>query len=51
MHPDDTYALAHEGNELGKTEMWVVLHAEPGAAIDLGVKTGTSPAAFCRGNS
>ena len=28
VHPDDEYALAHEGNELGKTEMWVVLRAE-----------------------
>ncbi len=27
VHPDDEYALAHEGNELGKTEMWVVLRA------------------------
>lgn len=43
VHPDDDYALAHEGNELGKTEMWVVLHAEPGAAIDLGVRAGTTP--------
>lgn len=46
VHPNDTYALAHEGNELGKTEMWVVLHAEPGAAIDLGVRAGTTPETF-----
>ncbi len=43
VHPDDAYALAHEGNELGKTEMWVVLHAEPDAAISLGVRPGTTP--------
>jgi mannose-6-phosphate isomerase len=48
VHPDDTYALAHEGNELGKTEMWVVLHAEPGAELIVGVKAGTTPAAFRR---
>lgn len=44
VHPDDTYALAHEGNELGKTEMWVILHAQPGAEIILGLKQGTTPA-------
>ncbi len=37
VHPQDDYALANEGNELGKTEMWLVLHAEPGAEIILGV--------------
>jgi mannose-6-phosphate isomerase len=46
VHPDDAYALEHEGNELGKTEMWVVLHAEPGAAVILGVKPGTTPDLF-----
>lgn len=49
VHPDDDYALAHEGNELGKTEMWVVLRAEPGAELILGVKAGTTPAAFRQG--
>ena len=24
VHPDDAFALAHEGNELGKSEMWVI---------------------------
>lgn len=46
VHPPDAYALAHEGNELGKTEMWVVLHAAPGAGVILGVAAGTTPAAF-----
>lgn len=46
VHPDDAYALAHEGNELGKTEMWVVLHAEPDAAIILGIKQGVTKADF-----
>ncbi len=49
VHPDDDYALAHEGNELGKTEMWVVLHAEPGAELILGVTAGTTPEAFRAG--
>lgn len=46
VHPDDEYATAHEGNELGKTEMWVVLHAEPDAALILGTVANTSPQAF-----
>ena len=46
VHPNDAYALRHEKNELGKTEMWVVLHAEPQAKIILGVKKGTTPAGF-----
>lgn len=46
VHPNDSYALAHEGNELGKTEMWVVLQAEPGAELILGVKSGTTKHAF-----
>ncbi|MBN1311366.1 MAG: class I mannose-6-phosphate isomerase [Anaerolineae bacterium] len=46
VHPNDAYALSHEGNELGKTEMWVVLHAEPGAEVILGVKKDTTPQAF-----
>lgn len=46
VHPNDEYALAHEGNELGKTEMWVVLHAAPDAALILGVRAGTTPAGF-----
>ena len=49
VHPDDDYALANEGNELGKTEMWVVLRAAPGAELILGVKAGTTPEAFRRG--
>lgn len=44
VHPGDEYALAHEGNELGKTEMWVILHAEPGAALVLGLQPGTTEA-------
>lgn len=35
VHPDDAYALAHEG-ELGKTECWYVLAADEGAEIIYG---------------
>ena len=37
VHPQDEYALEHEGNELGKTEMWVVLQADEDAEVILGV--------------
>lgn len=49
VHPNDEYALEHEGNELGKTEMWVVLHAEAGAEVILGVKADTTPELFRQG--
>jgi mannose-6-phosphate isomerase len=42
VHPDDEYALKHEGNELGKAEMWVVLDAKPGAAIIFGFSQETT---------
>lgn len=35
VHPDDAYAKKHEG-ELGKTECWYVLAAEPGAEMIYG---------------
>lgn len=46
VHPEDDYALANEGNELGKTEMWVVLQAEPAAEVILGVAQKTTPEQF-----
>ena len=49
VHPKDDYALQHEGNELGKTEMWVVLHAEPEATLVYGVKAGTNRENFRAG--
>jgi len=35
VHPDDAYALQHH-RSLGKTEMWHILAAEPGAMIAAG---------------
>jgi mannose-6-phosphate isomerase len=35
VHPDDDYAAKHE-NSRGKTEMWHILDARPGATIALG---------------
>lgn len=41
VHPDD--ALAQQiGEPRGKTECWYVLDAEPGAAVALGMKPGTT---------
>ena len=46
VHPQDDYALTHEGNELGKTEMWVVLYADEDAEIILGLSHHMSPEEF-----
>lgn len=39
VHPDDTYALPNE-NEFGKTEMWYIMDAEPGAKLVYGLAEG-----------
>lgn len=44
VHPDDTQAKALEGEPRGKTEAWVLLHAEPGARLVIGLQPGTSKA-------
>lgn len=41
VHPDDEYALKNEG-EFGKTEMWYVLDAVPGAKIIYGLSETVS---------
>ena len=46
VHPSDEYALVHENGELGKTEMWYVLHAETGAELVYGLAQGTTREAF-----
>lgn len=38
VHPDDDYAREHEKGSPGKTEMWHVLAAEPGAKIAAGFR-------------
>jgi mannose-6-phosphate isomerase len=45
VHPDDAYALAHEG-EPGKNEMWYVVAAAPDARLIAGVKPGVKRADF-----
>lgn len=42
VHPDNEYAAAHHSGELGKTEAWYVVHAEPNAEIVFGLKPGTT---------
>lgn len=41
VHPDDEYSGKHEG-KLGKTEAWVILHAEEGASILYGIEDGVT---------
>ena len=38
VHPSDEYAFANENGQLGKTEMWYVIDAKPGASIVYGLK-------------
>jgi mannose-6-phosphate isomerase len=47
VHPSDDYAQNND-DEWGKTEMWVILHAEPGAEIIFGFKTGVDRVTFAR---
>lgn len=45
VHPDDAYALAHEGQR-GKTELWYILSAEPGAYLYCGFARDVTEAEF-----
>ncbi|CAM3666173.1 type I phosphomannose isomerase catalytic subunit [Marinicrinis lubricantis] len=47
VHPDDHYEKLAEG-ELGKTEMWYILDAKPGAKIIYGLKEHVDRAAFAQ---
>ena len=46
VHPGDEYAALHENGELGKTEMWYIIDAEPDAYLYYGVKPGVDADAF-----
>lgn len=46
VHPDDEYAAKHENGERGKTEMWYVIDAKPGAHLVYGLKPGTTKEDF-----
>ncbi|MEA5015193.1 MAG: type I phosphomannose isomerase catalytic subunit [Candidatus Limiplasma sp.] len=45
VHPGDAYAREHEG-KLGKTEAWVILHAQEGARLVYGLQAGVEMAAL-----
>ncbi|HEX2949565.1 MAG TPA: type I phosphomannose isomerase catalytic subunit [Armatimonadota bacterium] len=45
VHPNDAYAEKHEG-ELGKTEMWYILHAEPNSCLIVGLNEGVTAEQF-----
>lgn len=42
VHPDDDQARELEGEPRGKTEAWIVLDAQPGARLVIGVRPGTT---------
>lgn len=48
VHPGDEYAAQHEAARggRGKTEMWHVLFARPGAELMVNLRPGITPAAF-----
>lgn len=46
VHPNDQYAATLLPPDLGKTEAWVVLHADPGSKIYAGLKTGVTKESF-----
>ena len=45
VHPDDAYATRVE-NDRGKTEMWYILEAEPGASLLFGLRDGCTAEDF-----
>lgn len=48
VHPDDNAAAKLDPPDLGKTEAWVIMHAEPGSRVYAGLKRGFDRAAFER---
>lgn len=47
VHPDDSYAMANEG-ELGKMEMWYIVEATENAKLVYGLKDGCTMDAFAK---
>ncbi len=46
VHPDDEYALKHKDS--GKTELWYILDAKPGATLIYGLKQGLTKREFAK---
>jgi mannose-6-phosphate isomerase len=42
VHPEDAYALQMSPPDLGKTEAWYIISAEPGAKLYAGLKAGVT---------
>lgn len=49
VHPDDDYAAENENGELGKAELWYIMHAEPGSSIVYGLEPGVTKEALAAG--
>ena len=48
VHPDDAMALRCHGQRNGKTEMWYVVDAEPGACLYSGLSQELTPEEYAR---
>lgn len=48
VHPGDEYARVHE-NSQGKSECWIILEADKGAGIYLGLREGVTKESFLKG--
>jgi mannose-6-phosphate isomerase len=48
VHPDDLYGLAMDTPDLGKTEAWYIVAAEPGSRIYAGLKSGVDRSALAK---
>ena len=48
VHPSDAYARAHGAGQNGKTELWYILDAEPGAYLYYGFERSVTKAEFVR---
>ena len=48
VHPDDAMALRCHGQRNGKTEMWYVVDAEPGACLYSGLNQELTPEEYAR---
>lgn len=46
VHPDDDYVRHHGREAWGKTEMWYIVHSEPGAWIIWGLRSGVTKEEF-----
>lgn len=47
-HPSRDFARAHLGSVFGKTEGWIIMHAEPGSRVWLGMRDPMEPAELRR---